>query len=41
MFESGELATALGVPQPESAPQTQVPQQDGAPTQSPPLQIET
>ena len=35
MFESGELADALGVEQPESA---EVPQQ--APAQSPPLQIE-
>jgi monothiol glutaredoxin len=35
MFESGELAEALGVEQPESA---QVAQQ--APAQSPPLQIE-
>ena len=35
MFESGELAEALGVEQPENA---QAPQQ--APAQSPPLQIE-
>jgi monothiol glutaredoxin len=41
MFESGELAQLLGVEQPEGAPQTQVPQSEGAPTQSPPLQIET
>jgi monothiol glutaredoxin len=38
MFESGELAEALGVEQPETA---QVPQaQPTAPQQSPPLQIE-
>jgi monothiol glutaredoxin len=39
MFESGELAAALGVEQPENA---QVPQaaQPAAPQQSPPLQIE-
>ncbi len=38
MFESGELAEALGVEQPENA---QVPQaQQSAPQQSPPLQIE-
>jgi monothiol glutaredoxin len=39
MFESGELAAALGVEQPES---TQVPQaqQPSVPQQSPPLQIE-
>jgi len=41
MYESGELAETLGVPQPEGEPQTQVPQQPGEPTQSPPLQIET
>lgn len=40
MFESGELAQALGVEQPEGRPQAQVPQ-DGPSTQSPPLQIET
>ncbi len=34
MFESGELAEALGVEQPEVAPQA------AAPAQSPPLQIE-
>jgi monothiol glutaredoxin len=38
MFESGELAEALGAKQPENA---QVPQtQQSAPQQSPPLQIE-
>ncbi|MGN6815927.1 MAG: Grx4 family monothiol glutaredoxin [Solirubrobacterales bacterium] len=39
MFESGELAEALGVDQPENA---QVPQatQPASPQQSPPLQIE-
>ena len=39
MFESGELADALGVKQPENA---QVPQaqQPSVPQQSPPLQIE-
>ena len=36
MFESGELAEALGAEQPESA---QIPQA-GPPAQSPPLQIE-
>src|SRR5204863_9978834 len=34
MFESGELAEALGVEQPEAAPRP------AAPAQSPPLQIE-
>ncbi|MGI8462030.1 MAG: glutaredoxin family protein [Solirubrobacterales bacterium] len=40
MFESGELADALGVEQPESAtaPATV---DNGLPAQSPPLQIET
>jgi monothiol glutaredoxin len=40
MFESGELATALGVEQPEAAaaPAPQAPA--GPPGQSPPLQIE-
>ena len=41
MYESGELAEALGVDQPEGEPDTGVPQQAGVPTQSPPLQIET
>lgn len=41
MYESGELAEALGVDQPEGDPDTGVPQQAGMPTQSPPLQIET
>ncbi|MEO7198215.1 MAG: glutaredoxin family protein [Solirubrobacterales bacterium] len=43
MYESGELAETLGVPQPEGEPHTQVPQSadPGVPTQSPPLQIET
>jgi monothiol glutaredoxin len=41
MYESGELAEALGVEQPEGEPDTGVPQPSGAPTQSPPLQIET
>jgi len=43
MYESGELADALGVPQPEGEPEMQVPQSadPGVPTQSPPLQIET
>jgi monothiol glutaredoxin len=45
MFESGELAEALGVPQPEAAAAPQQPAQQGSqqgpPTQSPPLQIET
>jgi monothiol glutaredoxin len=35
MFDSGELAEALGVEQPEAAPAPA-----GAPAQSPPLQIE-
>jgi monothiol glutaredoxin len=39
MFESGELAEALGVEQPENA-QAPQPQQPTAPQQSPPLQIE-
>jgi monothiol glutaredoxin len=37
MFESGELAEALGVEQPAEAPQ---PAPSGPPAQSPPLQIE-
>ena len=37
MFESGELAEALGAEQPENA---QAPQAQSAPQQSPPLQIE-
>lgn len=43
MYESGELAETLGVPQPEGEPHTQVPQSadPDVPTQSPPLQIET
>jgi monothiol glutaredoxin len=40
MFESGELAEALGVEQPENAQAPQQPQQQSAPQQSPPLQIE-
>lgn len=39
MFESGELAEALGVEQPDEAPQA-APAQSGPPQQSPPLQIE-
>ncbi|HYH54522.1 MAG TPA: Grx4 family monothiol glutaredoxin [Solirubrobacterales bacterium] len=39
MFESGELAEALGVEQPEDA-QAPPAQQQTAPQQSPPLQIE-
>jgi len=39
MFESGELAEALGVEQPENAQAPQA-QQQTAPQQSPPLQIE-
>jgi monothiol glutaredoxin len=38
MFESGELAEALGVEQPDEAPQAPAP--SGPPGQSPPLQIE-
>lgn len=43
LYESGELAQALGVEQPKDAgePETQVPQEPGTPAQSPPLQIET
>lgn len=37
MFESGELAQALGVEQPEDA---SIPAADSPPAQSPPLQIE-
>ena len=40
MFASGELAEALGIEQPEDAEPVPVAQAD-APTQSPPLQIET
>jgi monothiol glutaredoxin len=40
MLHSGELAEALGVPQPELEPEAEKPQQDG-PYQSPPMQIET
>jgi monothiol glutaredoxin len=39
MFESGELAEALGVEQPDDAQAPQA-QQQTAPQQSPPLQIE-
>jgi len=39
MFESGELAEALGVEQPENAQAPQA-QQPSVPQQSPPLQIE-
>jgi monothiol glutaredoxin len=39
MFESGELAEALGVEQPEQAAAAP-PAADGPPAQSPPLQIE-
>ena len=39
MFESGELAEALGVEQPENAQASQA-QQQAVPQQSPPLQIE-
>jgi len=42
MHASGELAETLGVSQPEGEPQTQADSSDSrAPTQSPPLQIET
>jgi monothiol glutaredoxin len=42
MFESGELASLLGVEQPESRPEDDAASQDeGAPYQSPPMQIET
>jgi monothiol glutaredoxin len=39
MFESGELAEALGVEQPAEAPQAP-PAASGPPQQSPPMQIE-
>jgi monothiol glutaredoxin len=41
MFESGELAEALGVDQPENASAPPAPSNDGPPGQSPPLQVET
>jgi len=41
MYESGELAEALGVEQPEGDVEVGVPQAAGTQTQSPPLQIET
>jgi len=40
MFESGELAEALGVEQSETAPAAASPAPEGLPAQSPPLQIE-
>lgn len=40
MLSSGELAEALGVPQPELEPEQEQPREDG-PYQSPPMQIET
>ena len=40
MFESGELAEALGVEQPANAQAPHQPQQQDTPQQSPPLQIE-
>jgi monothiol glutaredoxin len=41
MFESGELASLLGVEQPESTPEAEAAQDEGGPYQSPPMQIET
>jgi len=41
MLESGELAAALGVPQPQAAPETADAPDDGGPYKSPPMQIET
>lgn len=41
MLESGELAEALGVPQPEDAGAADGGAAEAPPTQSPPLQIET
>ena len=43
MFESGELAEALGVPQPEPAERAEPTNaaEAGLPAQSPPMQIET
>jgi monothiol glutaredoxin len=42
MVESGELAQALGVPQPDmSAEPEETPAEGGQPYQSPPMQIET
>ncbi len=42
MLESGELAEALGVPQPQAgAEPEQAPADDGQPYRSPPMQIET
>lgn len=40
MLASGELAEALGVEQPAEAPEAEAAQEQGAPQQSPPLQIE-
>jgi monothiol glutaredoxin len=40
MLESGELAEALGVPQPEAAAAADEPKQDDGPYQSPPMQVE-
>jgi|SRR6187549_236512 len=40
MFDSGELAEALGVEQPAEAPQAAPAAPSGPPQQSPPLQIE-
>lgn len=40
MLSSGELAEALGVPQPELEPEKAQPREDG-PYKSPPMQIET
>jgi monothiol glutaredoxin len=40
MLESGELAEALGVPQPEVPAAADEPKQDDGPYQSPPMQVE-
>jgi monothiol glutaredoxin len=41
MVESGELAVALGVPQPQAAPEAPEAADAGGPYKSPPMQIET
>ena len=41
MVESGELAQALGVPQPDTSAEPEETSGDSGPYQSPPMQIET
>ncbi len=41
MVESGELAEALGVPQPQAGAEAEEPPAEDGPYQSPPMQIET